>query len=65
MASKNYGLNFNLCRCEIGEDNVIWLIESSIEGNLRYYNLTEEMRKIQDEPNINVKVSLLNKLSYT
>lgn len=60
MAEKNYGIKFSSCRCEIGEDNSIWLVEYNPDGSSRYYNFTEQMKKFDGEWNINVKVSFTN-----
>ena len=44
------------------EDEYVTSIDK--EGNEYYYNFTEEMRKLQNESNINVKVSFDNEMDW-
>ena len=62
MAKRILSINFRKCMLEIGEDNSIWVIETNREGVSSYYNFTEEIKKIQNEPNINIKVSFDNEI---
>lgn len=63
MAKKNYGLSFSKCMVDIKKsDNSIWIIETDREGNEFYYNFTEEMKKLQNECNINIKVTFDNEI---
>ena len=64
MAKKNFGLSFSKCMLEIKDDNTIILVEHDKEGNEYYFNFTEEMRKLQNESNINVKVTFDNEIDW-
>lgn len=64
MAKKQFGLSYSKCMLEVKDDNSIILIETDKEGNSYYYNFTEEMRKLQNESNINVKVSFDNEMDW-
>ena len=64
MAKKNSGLSFSKCMLEIKDDNTIILVEHDKEGNEYYFNFTEEMRKLQNESNINVKVTFDNEIDW-
>lgn len=64
MAKKQFGLSYSKCMLEVKDDNSIILIETDKEGNEYYYNFTEEMRKLQNESNINVKVSFDNEMDW-
>ena len=64
MAKKQFGLSYSKCMISVKEDNQIILIENDREGNEYYFNLTEELKGLQKESNVNIKISFDNELDW-
>ena len=65
MAKKQFGISYTKAMVDVKEnDNSIWIIETDREGNEYYFNFTEEMKKLQNESNINIKVSFDNEMDW-
>lgn len=62
MAKLQYALNFSKTMVEVKDTNEIFLYECNKDGEVTAYNLTNEMRKLESEANVNVKISFDNEV---